>query len=159
MYIYMRLLHGLTALWISVLIVCFGSLSLSLSDVERRRIYDIMNVLESLNMVSRLAKNRYTWHGRAQLAHTLALLQREGEKHHYNQQIQQIRQRHAEDVLEMEGEEKENEDTDGEIIQREPSFSDASVDAKGGQCGAKSFSLRAQSTYMCIVHLTLKFFT
>lgn len=105
-----------------------------------------MNVLESLNMVSRLAKNRYTWHGRAQLARTLALLQREGEKHHYSQQIQQIRQRHAEDVLEMEGEEKENEDPDGEILQRESNFSEASIDAKGGQCEAQSFSLRGQST-------------
>lgn len=98
-------------------------------------------------MVSRLAKNRYTWHGRAQLAHTLALLQREGEKHHYSQQIQQIRQRPAEDVLEMEGEEKENEDTDGEITLREPGFSETSVDAKGGQCGAKPSALRSQSTF------------
>lgn len=86
-------------------------------------------------MVSRLAKNRYTWHGRAQLARTLALLQKEGEKHHYSQQIQQIRQRHAEDVLEMEGEEKENEDTDGELAHREPNFNETSVDAKGSQCG------------------------
>lgn len=69
-----------------------------LLHTERRRIYDIVNVFEAVQMMSRVCKNVYRWHGRTYLVQSLAWLRQLGIKLGMQEQYRIAREQEIHDI-------------------------------------------------------------
>ncbi|KAK6050556.1 transcription factor E2F/dimerization partner [Cooperia oncophora] len=61
-------------------------------NVEKRRIYDIVNVMEALDAMSKTNKSYYRWHGLEGLPKLMADLQKEAIEEHLPERVLRVEQ-------------------------------------------------------------------